>query len=120
MNKSILLSVIYLLCGFVCAQDTHSSQDLNQVLKEFRCVTCPNQNIVESNAPVAVAMREQIAEQLAQGVAIDEIRAQLLSQYGDYISYRPVFKKETLWLWGVPCVLFFWGIRVWFKNSHLK
>lgn len=120
MNKKIFLFLCCFVSGMLCAQELDSTEDLNRVLKEFRCVTCPNQNIVESNAAVAVAMREQISAQLAQGQSIEDIRLQLLSQYGDYISYRPVFKKETLGLWVMPCLLFLGGMWVWFKNSRVK
>ncbi len=87
---------------FDSPQQAQSFQDL---IKEFRCVTCPNQSIADSQAPVASAMREDIYRRVQAGESPDSIRGYLLERYGDYVTYRPRIKPATWFLWGGPFVL---------------
>jgi len=87
-------------------------------LKEFRCVTCPNQSIADSQAPVATAMREEIYRQMKQGQNKEDIREYLLSRYGEYVLYRPLFEEKTFLLWVVPFILFVVGCFFWRRSNR--
>ena len=70
---------------------------------ELRCLVCQNQTLADSNAPLAVDLRNQIREQLAGG---QERAARcidfMVARYGDFVLYRPPLKASTLALWTRP------------------
>jgi cytochrome c-type biogenesis protein CcmH len=88
-------------------------QQYTCLLKELRCMTCPNQSIGDSQAPVAIAMKEDIYQRLTQDQSPQMIREYLLSRYGDTIVYRPVLKLETYALWFGPLLFLVIGVILW-------
>ena len=79
---------------------------------ELRCLVCQNQTLAESNAPLAVDLRNQIREQLAKGASEGEVRDFMVARYGDFVLYKPPFKATTLVLWLGPFVLLALGLWV--------
>jgi cytochrome c-type biogenesis protein CcmH len=80
--------------------------------EQLRCLVCQNQTIAESNAPLAVDLREQIREQIAQGRSDGEIADYMVQRYGDFVLYRPPVKPVTLLLWFGPPLLLLLGLGV--------
>ena len=79
---------------------------------ELRCLVCQNQSIEESNAELAVDLRRQIREQIAQGRSDREIIDYMVARYGDFVLYRPPFKASTALLWVGPFLLLLVGVIV--------
>src|SRR5204863_3476570 len=79
---------------------------------ELRCLVCQNQTLAESNAPLAVDLRNQVREQLAAGKSEDEVKAWLVARYGDFVLYKPPFKASTLLLWLGPFLFLLLGFVV--------
>jgi cytochrome c-type biogenesis protein CcmH len=79
---------------------------------ELRCLVCQNQTLAESNAPLAVDLRNQIREQLAKGASEGEVREFMVARYGDFVLYKPPFKASTAALWLGPFVLLSLGLWV--------
>jgi cytochrome c-type biogenesis protein CcmH len=77
---------------------------------ELRCLQCQNQNLADSNAPLAVDLRQQIREMLTRGDSDDKIREYLVARYGDFVLYRPPVKAKTWVLWFGPGVLLVGGV----------
>lgn len=77
-------------------------QDL---LKEYRCLKCQNQNLWDSNAQLAGDLRREIREQIVSGKEQNEIDAYLVARYGEFVLYRPRFNAKTALLWTGPFVL---------------
>jgi cytochrome c-type biogenesis protein CcmH len=71
---------------------------------------CQNQTIADSNAPLAVDLRQQIRGQIAEGRSDEQIRSYMVDRYGDFVLYRPPFKATTAVLWGGPLLLVLIGI----------
>jgi cytochrome c-type biogenesis protein CcmH len=71
----------------------------------LRCLVCQNQTIADSNAELAVDLRRQIREQIAQGRNDAQIIDYMVQRYGDFVLYRPPLKATTLFLWFGPPVL---------------
>lgn len=94
-------------------EDPVKQQQFTTLVKEIRCVTCPNQNIADSQAPIACAMKEEIYRRIDKGDSEQSIRDYLFAQYGDYISYRPPVQKETWALWWGPLVMLILGASIW-------
>lgn len=77
-------------------------ESYEKLIKELRCVTCQNQSLAESSAPIAISMREAIYAKLHEGQNEAQIKQFLVDRYGDYILYNPPVKKETWILWWAP------------------
>jgi len=103
---------------FAFASQTQQ-KDFENICKELRCVTCPNQNIAESHAPVAKAMQAEIYQRLKQGDSIVDIKSYLVSRYGDYVLYRPVMNQHTWALWALPFILLAIGAYLWFAKFYV-
>jgi cytochrome c-type biogenesis protein CcmH len=78
--------------------------------EELRCLVCQNQTLAESNAPLAVDLRNQIREQLARGASEGEVREFMVARYGDFVLYKPPFKASTAALWLGPFALLALGL----------
>ncbi|MFZ4288668.1 cytochrome c-type biogenesis protein [Variovorax sp. HJSM1_2] len=76
----------------------------------LRCMVCQNQTLAESNAPLALDMRRQILEQLANGRTEAQIRDYFEERYGSFVRYDPPFKPSTWLLWLGPFVLLGLGL----------
>lgn len=72
---------------------------------ELRCLVCQNQSIADSQAPLALDLRQQIHEQVLSGHSDDEVRQFMTARYGDFILYRPPLDARTSALWLGPGVL---------------
>lgn len=77
---------------------------------ELRCLVCQNESIAASRADFAVDIRELIRRRIEAGNSDVEIRAFLVSRYGDFILYRPPLKVTTLLLWFGPMLLLILGL----------
>jgi cytochrome c-type biogenesis protein CcmH len=78
---------------------------MREIANELRCVVCQNQNIADSNADLAVDLKNQIRSQLNDGKSKAEILDYMVARYGDFVLYRPPFKATTAVLWAGPFVL---------------
>ena len=65
----------------------------------LRCMVCQNESIDDSEAPLARDIRILIRKRIAEGETNDQVRAYLVSRYGDFILLKPPFKPETWLLW---------------------
>ena len=72
---------------------------------ELRCLVCQNESIDESHADLARDLRLLIRERILQGQSNAEIRAFLVSRYGDFILLNPPFKPTTWLLWLSPVMI---------------
>ena len=76
---------------------------------ELRCLVCQNQTIADSNADLAVDLRRQVREQIAQGRSDREIIEFMTTRYGDFVLYRPPLRATTVLLWAGPALLLLVG-----------
>ncbi len=89
----------------VAAENLALDRRVAGLAHELRCLVCQNQSLADSNAPLAVDLRNQIREQLAGGASEREVREYMVARYGDFVLYRPPLKATTLALWFGPFVL---------------
>ena len=81
----------------------------NTLTEELRCLVCQNQNLADSDAPLAHDLRDEIFEMLQTGKSNDEIKSFLVERYGDFVLYQPPVKKSTLVLWLAPGLMLLGG-----------
>ena len=112
-------SAILLLCFSVaCAAAESSNGDpalerrVMNLAHELRCLVCQNQTIADSQAPLAVDLRNQMREQLAAGKSERQVVDFMVARYGDFVLYRPPFKATTILLWVGPFLFLIIGFYV--------
>ena len=81
-----------------------------QLSAELRCPKCQNQNIADSNAPIAQDLRKLLYQQLEQGASDEEILDYMVARYGEFVRYRPRFSGATTILWLAPALLLLAGL----------
>ena len=109
MKRALLLLLVALPCW---AQDAALEKRATALERELRCLVCQNQSLAESNAPLAMDLRNQVREQLAAGKSEREVVDFLVARYGDFVLYRPPLKASTLALWAGPFVFLIGGFYV--------
>ena len=72
---------------------------------DIRCVVCQHEAIADSPAGIAADLRGLVREQIAAGKTDDEIKADLLRRYGDYVLFQPPLRIGTWLLWFGPFAL---------------
>jgi cytochrome c-type biogenesis protein CcmH len=102
------------LCALpALAQDPETEKRVSALANELRCLVCQNQTLADSNAPLAVDLRNQIREQLAKGASEREVLDFMVARYGDFVLYRPPLKASTVALWAGPFAFLILGIWLW-------
>ena len=91
----------------------------NQMITEIRCMVCQNQNIAESEAPLAIDLRNKVREMVDEGKDEDYIKGYMSERYSDFILYEPSFSPRNLILWLGP-FLFLFIISYYFFRRSLK
>ena len=76
----------------------------NSLIKEVRCMVCQNQNIAESEAPLAVDLRNKIKEMIKNGKSESEIKQYMSDRYSSFILYDPPVNKQNIVLWFGPLI----------------
>jgi cytochrome c-type biogenesis protein CcmH len=92
------------------AADPALEERVTALATELRCLVCQNQTLADSNAPLAVDLRNQIRERMREGASERDIIAFLVDRYGDFVLYRPPWKATTLLLWLGPILLMIGGL----------
>ncbi|GMR07467.1 MAG: cytochrome c-type biogenesis protein CcmH [Gammaproteobacteria bacterium] len=91
--------------------DKSKAKRYYKIISELRCLVCQNQNLAESNAPLAKDLRRQVYKMLNEDKTDAEIYDYMVSRYGEFVLYNPPLRATTLLLWIGPFI--FLGIGVW-------
>ena len=83
-----------------------------ELTKELRCPKCQNQDIADSNAPIATDLRREIFRMLGEGKDNQQILDFMVSRYGDFVLYKPALTSKTVVLWFGPLALLVGGLVV--------
>ncbi len=84
----------------------------NHIASELRCLVCQNESLASSSAELAVDLRREVRGLIDKGQSDAEIRAFLVSRYGDFVLYRPEIKPVTWMLWFGPFALLLLALAV--------
>ena len=85
-------------------------REARALMDTIRCLVCAGQSVADSNAEMAGDMRSVIRERILAGETPDQIRAWLISRYGEGISYAPQFDGKTAILFAMPFLLLLAGL----------
>ena len=83
-----------------------------ELTQELRCPKCQNQDIADSNAPIATDLRREIFRMLGEGKDNQQIIDFMVDRYGDFVRYKPALTSKTAVLWFGPLALLVGGLVV--------
>jgi len=110
-NCLFLLIALFSVAAPVHAADNAVlERRVQRLSEELRCLVCQNQTLADSNADLAVDLKNQVREKLTQGASDKEVIAFMTERYGDFVLYRPPVKATTLLLWFGPGLLMIVGL----------
>ena len=75
------------------------------LFEDIRCVVCQHESIADSPAGIAGDMRRLVREEIAAGSSDDQVRADLVRRWGDYILFKPPVRPGTWLLWFGPAAV---------------
>jgi cytochrome c-type biogenesis protein CcmH len=110
----LLLAVLYIPANakeaLPVAENPALEKRVMDLSEELRCLVCQNQSLAESHAELAIDLKNQVREKLAQGMSNRDVIDYMVQRYGDFVLYRPPVKSVTWLLWFGPFVLLFGGV----------
>jgi len=83
-----------------------------ELTKELRCPKCQNQDIADSNAPIAADLRKEIFRMLGEGKSNRQIVDFMVDRYGEFVRYNPALSSKTALLWFGPAGLLLGGFVI--------
>ena len=83
---------------------SHQVRLFSQLTHEIRCLVCQNQNIADSNAPLAEDLRNKIYRMIQSNQSEANIKAYLEKRYGEFIFFKPPLNAHTALLWFFPFI----------------
>ena len=103
------------------------AQRAHHLAAELRCPTCRNLSVADSDAAAARAVRAEIGRRVAAGESDAQIRAFLVSRYGDDILLTPPASGVGALAWALPVVAvvcgagaLWWAFRKWESKLHAR
>ncbi|MFJ3523399.1 cytochrome c-type biogenesis protein [Pseudomonas sp. NPDC090203] len=105
-----------------CANTAHAAIDAytfkddaeraryTELTRELRCPKCQNQDIADSNAPIAADLRKEIYRMLGEGQSNQQIIDFMVDRYGEFVRYKPELNAHTWLLWFGPGGLLLGGV----------
>lgn len=91
------------------AEDPLTEARVQAIASELRCLVCQNQTIADSQAGLAVDLRQQVREMIRRGDSDQQIIDYMTARYGDFVLYRPPLKASTAFLWFGPTLMLLIG-----------
>jgi cytochrome c-type biogenesis protein CcmH len=125
-NKSMPSLIIFIFFLFVHQtglasidvyefENERQRADFVSLTKELRCPKCQNQDIADSNAPIAADMRKEVHRLLGEGKDKESIVNYMIDRFGEFVTYKPKKSLETFMLWYGPWILILIGIFIIFS-----
>lgn len=91
-----------------------------ELARALRCPQCQNQNLVESNSPIARDLRLEVYRWVDEGQSDEQVIARMTERFGDFVRYDPPFKASTALLWGGPLLLLLLALATLRKSLRRK
>jgi cytochrome c-type biogenesis protein CcmH len=104
-------------------QSADQEERYKDLTLELRCLVCQNQNLADSDAPLAQQLRGEIFDMLQDGRSDEEITSFMVDRYGDFVLYRPPMQGNTLALWVMPLAILLigaFGVALTVRNRSRK
>jgi cytochrome c-type biogenesis protein CcmH len=83
-----------------------------RIASELRCLVCQNETIADSNADLAIDLRQQVREMLLAGKSDDAIFDFMTNRYGEFVRFKPPLELKTVFIWGAPFAMLLLGVII--------
>ena len=117
--KLLLLILTFISFSSILSASSKMTSKQNDraidLFKETRCLVCQSQTIYDSNSELATDLKLFIKEEIIAGKTDDDIKDQLVTNYGEWILMTPSLSKTNYILWFSPIIFLLIGIVVMFK-----
>lgn len=100
--------------------DAQQEAKARALMGELRCLVCQGQSIADSDAPLAGDMRSQVRERIMAGETPDQIRDWLIARYGNWVTYDPPLKADTIALYALPVLALLGGLFLVLRRFSLR
>jgi cytochrome c-type biogenesis protein CcmH len=101
-----LIAVAAIAVGWGSDPTTGSSDDrMFRLSEELRCLQCTGESVANSQAPIAIQMRDEIRRQMRRGRTNDEILTFFADRYGSRVLLNPSGSGLTSVIWVLPVVV---------------
>jgi cytochrome c-type biogenesis protein CcmH len=90
-------------------EDRALQSRFERIASELRCLVCQNETIADSNADLAIDLRQQVREMLVAGKSDDAIFDFMTNRYGEFVRFKPPLELKTLFIWGAPFAMLLLG-----------
>jgi len=106
-NKIITILVFFipLFYASLSSGKENIEKDFKELTSKFRCMTCQNQTIYDSDAEFSIDLKNVIRQKLIDGETQQEIIEFIEKRYGEYILFEPKFDKKNIFLWSFPFII---------------
>ncbi len=100
----LAIAAVLAMVGLIAALAAPRPADpVGALAAELRCPDCQALSVAESRTAASVAIRREIAAQLAAGRTDDEVRRHFVDRYGEWILLRPA--SPLAWLLPIVAVV---------------
>ena len=122
--KFLSITIIFLaILKSVNAQTNMTDEQTNRAIdlyKETRCLVCQGQTIYDSNSELATDLKLYIQEEIVSGKTDDQIKKQLVRNYGEWILMTPTMVKSNYFLWFGPFIFLILGVFMIYRYIRTK
>ena len=116
----IIFKLIIIFLFFQNYSLAESSQEVDKISKNLRCLICQGQSVYDSQSDFALSMKILIQSKIDEGKNDEQIYKFLKSKYGEWIVYDPEVSKNTFLLWFLPLILFVFGAILIIRKLSIK
>tara|TARA_Y100000389_G_C17037941_1_gene306696 strand:- start:85 stop:453 length:369 start_codon:yes stop_codon:yes gene_type:complete len=120
-SKIFLFSLLILISTTISyGENSKNTKLYNKIITELRCMVCQNQNIAESEAPLAVDLRNKVKTMINSGYDEKYIKKYMSDRYSDFILYDPPFRVQNILLWIGPFLFLLIIYFILFRKNIIK
>jgi len=113
MSRMMLLAAVLVLAAGVAwgarPQPLTAAERVDRISAELRCPVCQGLSVADSPSETARSMRALVAQRVAEGRSDDEIRAEFVRSYGDWILLSPPLLSANGLVWLAPLLAIAFG-----------
>ena len=108
-----LLAILIALSVSACAAETPTIEERAQSIDQrLMCPVCPAETIDQSQADVAIQMRELVREKLRAGESEDQIFNFFVDRYDKGVLAEPPAEGFNILVWVIPPLAFLLGLAL--------
>ena len=108
----LVAAIVVLAAGVAWAarpQPVTAADRVDRISAELRCPVCQGLSVEDSPSETARSMRALVAQRVAEGRTDDEIRAEFVRSYGDWILLSPPLLSPNGLVWLAPLLAVAFG-----------